>query len=43
LHREGEMTFINVPVEGTLRRCFDEVLKQSDYQHALEEIEKFNR
>lgn len=43
LYREGDITFLNVPVESSLRRCFDEVIKQSDYEHAFKEIEKFNR
>jgi len=39
----GELTLGNVPVEASLGRCFEDVLKQSDYVAECQRIEDFNK
>jgi len=41
--RAGELTLGNVPVEPTLGRCIEDVLKQSDYVAECQRIEDFNK
>jgi xanthine dehydrogenase molybdopterin-binding subunit B len=43
LYKTGELTNGNVPVEASIGRCFEEVLKQSDYVAEYQRIEEFNK
>ena len=42
LYKPGDMSMVNVPIEGSLERCFKDVLIQSNYEATLAEFDKFN-
>jgi hypothetical protein len=43
LYKTGELTNGNVPVEASIGRCFEDVLKQSDFIAEYQRIEEFNK
>ena len=44
LLRDGDETHYHVRMEDcNVRRCWEEVLQQADYQRRLEEVQHFNR
>lgn len=44
MYKEGDLTFYNHPIENwTARRCWDDVLKQSDYENRKLQVDEFNR
>jgi hypothetical protein len=43
LYKTGELTNGNVPVEASVGRCFEDVLKQSDFVAEYQRIEEFNK
>jgi len=43
LYHGGDMTFLNVPIDESLPRCFNDVIRQSDYEEKQKEMDEFNK
>jgi len=42
LCQAGTLSIVNVTIEASLGRCFNDVLKQSCYETKLQQISEFN-
>jgi len=42
LCQAGTLSVVNVTIEASLGRCFNDVLKQSCYEMQLQQINEFN-